>query len=135
MFAEFLQRLRRNTDGVGALEFALCFPVFLMMLVGTIQFGWTQHEFSSIRYALQRASRSLILNPNTTEAALQAIVDSQLAPATQTQVDVSLSTVTNANGKFATLSATYTAQFGVPMLATFSVPYQVHITTALRSTP
>ena len=135
MFARFLRRLARNTDGVGALEFALCLPVFLMMLVGTLQFGWTQHEFSSIRFALQKASRALVFNPDTTEATLQGIVNSQLSKATQTQVDVSLQIVNTANGKLATVGAEYDAEFGVPFIATFEVPYQVQITTALRNIP
>ena len=135
MFARFLRRLARNTDGVGALEFALCLPVFLMMLVGTLQFGWTQHEFSSIRFALQKASRALVINPDTTEATLQGIVNSQLSKATQTQVDVSLQIVNTANGKLATVGAEYDAEFGVPFIATFEVPYQVQITTALRNIP
>ena len=68
---------RRNPlaceDGASAVEFALCVPVFLMMVFGIIQFGWTQHTFSSVRFGMERASRALMINPNLTQTAAQAI--------------------------------------------------------------
>jgi Flp pilus assembly protein TadG len=133
--AERALRAWRNADAAAAVEFALCLPVFLMMVLGIIQFGLTQHSFSSVRYAMQRASRALVVDPNITQATLQSMVGAQLAKTTSAQVTVSLVKTNTANGKLATLSAVYVAQFGVPTLATFNIPYQVTITKALRSTP
>ncbi len=132
MFARFLKRLSRDLRGVGALEFALCAPVFMMLVFGIVQFGWTQHEFSSIRFAMERASRSLMINPNTTQSQLQTLVNGYLQGTTKTTVTVALSSATTAQGKIATVSTNYTAVFGAPQLASFSIPYNVTINVPLR---
>jgi Flp pilus assembly protein TadG len=126
-----LSRLWRDCGGAAAVEFAFCLPVFLAMVFGIIQFGLTQHDFSSVRYAMQEASRALVINPNLTQANLQALVDAELAGKTQADVTVSLAKNTTANGIIATISTSYTAQFGVPMVATFSIPYNLTVTKTL----
>lgn len=110
----------------------MCLPILMMLVVGIFQFGWTQHTQSSIRFALTRAARTLMINPSTTEAQLQAQVDAQLRNTTNATVDIGLSTADTPQGRIATVSASYTSQFGVPSLATFSVPYQVSVKTPLR---
>jgi Flp pilus assembly protein TadG len=126
-----LSGLWRDCGGAAAVEFAFCLPIFLAMVFGIIQFGLTQHDFSSVRYAMQEASRALVINPNLTQANLQALVDAELAGKTQADVTVSLAKNTTANGIIATLSTSYTAQFGVPMVATFSIPYNLTVTKTL----
>ena len=129
-----MQRLR-NADGSAAVEFAFCLPVFIMLVFGIIQFGLTQHSFSSIRYAMQRAGRALVVTPTLTQSDLQTIVTAQLTGTTDARPTITLVKTTTADGIIATLSTTYTAQFGVPTLATFSIPYQITVTKALRTTP
>lgn len=122
-------------DGAAAVEFAFCLPVFLAIVFGIIQFGLTQHDFSSVRYAMQTASRALVIDPDLNQAAIQALVDDQLAETTNAEVTVALDKTVTANGLIATLSATYVAQFGVPTVATFTIPYNLTVTKALRSGP
>ena len=105
------------------------------MIIGVIQFGWTQHTLSSIRYAMQQASRALVIDPTLTQANLQALVDAKLARTTPAKVTVSLAKTTSASGPMATLSVSYVAAFGVPNVAAYRVPYQLSITTALRQLP
>jgi Flp pilus assembly protein TadG len=133
--AERLRRLARDVRGGGAIEFAMCAPIFLMLVVGVVQFGWTQHTFSTIRFALQQASRALVIDPNTSEATLQSMVDARLARGTNAQVDVSLVRNVTPNGTIATLNGAYVATFGVPGLASFRLPYQVTVSTLLRTGP
>jgi Flp pilus assembly protein TadG len=124
-------RLWRDCGGAAAVEFAFCLPIFLAMVFGIIQFGLTQHDFSSVRYAMQEASRALVINPNLTQANLQALVDAELAGKTQADVTVSLAKNTTANGIIATISTSYTAQFGIPTVASFSIPYNLTVTKTL----
>jgi Flp pilus assembly protein TadG len=135
VFAEGLRRLRGDERGAGAIEFALCLPIFLMLVFGVIQFGWTQHTFSTIRYAMQQASRALVIDPNTTQAQLQSLVNARLSKATDATVTVSLAKTTTVNGPIATLQGSYTSTFGIPGLAAFSIPYNVTVTTPLRTGP
>lgn len=119
-------------DGSTAVEFAFCLPILLAMMIGIFQFGWVQHTQSSIRFALARAARVLMINPNATEAELQSVVSAQLANTTKAVVDVNLVKADTAQGRIATVSASYTSNFGVPMVGSFSIPYEVSVVTALR---
>lgn len=123
---------RPGEAGSTAAEFALCLPILLIMVLGIFQFGWTQHTQSSIRFALTRAARVLMLNPDATEGQLQSMVTAQLQDTTSATVDISLTKTDTAQGRIATLSANYTSEFGIPSLAAFSIPYQVSVVTALR---
>jgi Flp pilus assembly protein TadG len=122
-------------DGAAAVEFAFCLPVFLAIVFGIIQFGLTQHDFSSVRYAMQTASRALVIDPDLNQTTLQALVDAELAGKTNADVTVALNKTVTANGLIATLSATYVAEFGVPTVATFTIPYNLTVTKTLRSGP
>ncbi len=37
-------------------------PLFLAIVFAVFLFGWTQHNYSSLRFGLQQAARSLLLN-------------------------------------------------------------------------
>jgi len=135
VFARRLRGFARHEAGAGAIEFAMCLPVFLMLVFGVIQFGWTQHTFSTIRYAMQQASRSLLIDPNTTQATLQSQVNARLNMGTNAAVTVTLTKANTVNGPVATLQGAYTAVFGIPGMASISIPYNVTIKTALRTGP
>ncbi len=132
-------RLRRafraaaSEGGTSAVEFALVAPVMIMLLLGIMQFGWTQHRLSSVRSAMERANRALLIDPQLTQAAAQAIVTSHLDTTANTDVTVTLTTETIAAGKVARLTTLYVAEFGVPGLATFSIPFRVNKTTVLKA--
>ncbi len=119
--------------GTAAIELALCLPLLLALVVGIFQFGWVQHTHSSIRFALEQGARKLVIDPNTPQADVQSFVTSKLAALTNANVTVSLVKTDTANGRVATLSAAYTSNFGIPGVASFSIPYNVTITTAIRS--
>ena len=121
-----------DRSGATAIELAFCLPILLTLVVGIFQFGWTQHQVSSIRYAMQRASRALMLNPDLTEAQVQTMVTSRLSSTANIDVEVDLTKTNTANGRLATLETTYVAAFGVPNLLQFSIPFEMSVTTALR---
>lgn len=128
-------RLAGDERGATVVEFAVVAPVMLMMLFGIFQFGWTQHSLSNVRHAVDRASRALVIDPELTQPALQAIVTSNLAGTANPDVTVTLTKVEVDGGEIADLSTTYVVEFGVPGLATFRVPYRVKVTTVLRVAP
>ena len=128
----FRRSFRRDRSGATAIELAFCLPILLTLVVGIFQFGWTQHQVSSIRYAMQRASRALMLNPDLTEAQVQAMVTNRLTSTANIDVEVDLTKTNTANGRLATLETTYVAAFGVPSLLQFRIPFEMRVTTALR---
>jgi len=119
--------------GTSAVEFALVAPVMIMLLLGIMQFGWMQHRLSSVRSAMERANRALLINPELTQAAAQAIVTNHLDATANTDVTITLTTETIAAGKVARLTALYVAEFGIPGLASFVVPYRINKTTVLKA--
>lgn len=119
--------------GTAAIELALCLPVLMALVVGIFQFGWVQHTRSSIRFALEQGARKLVIDPNTTQAQIQSFVTGKLGALTNATVTVTLVKADTANGRVATLSAAYTSNFGIPGVASFSIPYNVTITTAIRA--
>ncbi|UTP40608.1 pilus assembly protein [Phenylobacterium sp. LH3H17] len=126
-------RAAASEGGTSAVEFALVAPVMIMLLLAIMQFGWTQHRLSSVRSAMERANRALLIDPKLTQAAAQAIVTSHLDVTANTDVTVTLTTETIAAGKVARLTAYYVAEFGIPGLASFSIPYRINKTTVLKA--
>lgn len=127
-------RLIGDERGAGAVELALVLPVFVALLVGVFEFGWTQHCVSSIRYALEATSRVLMVNPAMSESALQADVRARLQSLGDKDVTVTLNIVTNANGRVAYLTGSYHRDIGVPQLATYPMTYNTTVATVLPNT-
>lgn len=65
----------RDDRGATALEFALILPVLITFLIGVIQVGWAMHCAASVRWALEKDVRTVLLAPTTTADQLkQAMV-------------------------------------------------------------
>lgn len=58
----FLSRLRSDRRGATALETALVFPVFAMVVVGVINASQLAHAVSSMNFAVQEAARCSAVN-------------------------------------------------------------------------
>lgn len=123
--------LASDRRGGGAVEFALVLPLFIALVVGAFEFGWTQHCLSSIRFELERSSRILMVNPQMTEAQLETLVRSKLTAIADNDVEVDLNVTDTANGRIAVLTGTYRHAIGVPQLLTYPVNYSTSVTTVL----
>lgn len=126
-----LARLGRDRSGATAAEFALVLPVFIAMVIGLFQFGWTQHCTSSLRFALEQAGRSLMLNPSLTQSQLLSMVQSKLAVGADPNVTVELNIYGSGPNRTAVLTGGYTRTFGVPGMAVIPVNYSTAVTTPL----
>lgn len=131
MSADRARRSLGDNSGATAAEFALALPVFVVMVFGIFEFGWTQHCLSSTRYAMELAARDLMLNPKLTEAQLETRVRQQLQHTADPNVDLALSVAEGPAGKIATLTGVYVRQIGIPMLPTIPLNHTVSVETAL----
>jgi Flp pilus assembly protein TadG len=52
-----LRRFRRSERGASAAEFAIVIPVFLMLVLTTINFGMFLYSLSDLHYTAQRTAR------------------------------------------------------------------------------
>ena len=76
--SRLLGRFRRDRSGAGAVEFAIAAPILFTMMYFAFEFGWAMQSGSSVRSAVENASRMLISNPDTTNEQLQAKVNKKI---------------------------------------------------------
>jgi Flp pilus assembly protein TadG len=126
-----LRAIWRDRGGAAAVEFAFVFPVFLALVVSIFEFGWAQHKLSSIRWAMEAASRDLQLTPTLTEAQMSTKVKAKLSGIADQNVTITMTTGTVSGAKVAYLKGVYTTNIGVPYLATVPVNWQTTVTTPL----
>lgn len=124
-------RLLADHVGATAVEFAMVLPIFVAMVFGIIQFGWAQHCNSSLRFAMEKASRALLLNPTLSESDLQTMVQNTLTGVSDTNVTVHLQMNNTAAGKVANLTGVYSTVIGIPALASFPINYSTTVSTPL----
>lgn len=123
-------RLARDESGATAIEFAIVAPVCLAMMFGILQFGWALHCAASARFALERAMRSVTLNPTMTETQLASAVEADLAAiADPDEVTVTLRRETIAGASSAVGTATLTTEVGVPTLYTYPITFTATVVT------
>jgi Flp pilus assembly protein TadG len=104
----------------------------IVLIFGIFQFGLVQHTRSSLRFTLDQAA--VVIDPDTTEAQVQAFVTSKFESLANDAVTVTLTKTDTANGRVARLSAQYLSVFEVPGLGAFSIPHSVTVTRSIRST-
>src|SRR4051812_24323913 len=107
-----LRRFGRDAGGAAAVEFAIVVPIFLMIMMSIWEFGYAQHKLSSIRYAMENASRSLLLNNALTEAQLSTQVKTQLNSIADNNVPTALASTTVSGATVKTLTGVYHSSIG-----------------------
>ena len=57
---------RRGKNGQGTVEFALVVPLFLVVLLGTIEFSWAMYTYTTLQHAAQAGVRRGIVLTDAT---------------------------------------------------------------------
>ena len=128
------RRLAKCRSGAGAVEFALCLPVLVFLVLGLFELGWTQHCLSSVRFSLEAAGRHLQLNPDAGEAAIREVVLSHLEDLAGDDVEVSLATeASGPTGQMGVITAVYEREVGIPCMATIPLRHTLSVETPLSS--
>lgn len=130
-FGAFVHRAARSADGATALEFAMVLPVFVAIMFGTFQFGLAQHRLSSLRWAMNETSRTVMLNPTLNQTQVSNLVKAKLTGVADPNVTVTMNVTTTAQGKIARLTGVYTSYIGIPMVATYPLNFTTSVDTAL----
>lgn len=110
------------------MEFALIAPVFLVLLLGVYEFGHAMHNASSVNYALEEASREIVLTPDLSEAALEQKVLSRLERLSSATVDVTLTRRTVGDVVYADATATYRHALNIPLFASEPIEIRSDVT-------
>lgn len=64
--------LRRDKQGVGAMEFALVLPLLILMIVGIAQMGIMYFADAGLRSLVAEGARFASISPRPTDAAIKA---------------------------------------------------------------
>ena len=96
-------RLTRHRAGAAAVEFAVVFPLMLMIFAATVDLGFAYYQKSRIGSAISAAAYYAVRNGNTLSAAtapviqatLESIVRSTLGTSTSITVSVLINNSTN----------------------------------------
>lgn len=127
----FLTKSVRDQRGATALEFAMVLPVLIALLFGVFQFGLAQHRVASLRYALNEASRAVMINPAMTQEQVSQRVTAKLTNLADPDVTVTMQIIENASGRIARLTGVYSAQIGIPTVATYPLNLTTTVDAAL----
>ncbi|HYE45439.1 MAG TPA: TadE/TadG family type IV pilus assembly protein [Caulobacter sp.] len=130
-----MRRRRGPESGAAALELALVLPLFLALVFGIFNYGWALYVGNDVRHAIERCSRLLILDPNTSESQLVEAVAERLAVADIEDVDLSMATETLTGGtRVARISWTYRYAVNVPFVPQAVFNFDNHLLVPLRET-
>ena len=78
------RRIAKDTKGVALLEFALCFPVVLILILGMLELGYQAYMQSMANGVVQRAARLATVG-NVTPTQIDEFVRDQMVPILQGQ--------------------------------------------------
>jgi Flp pilus assembly protein TadG len=82
----------RNRSGATALEFALVSPILIMGLIGVFNIGYGVYCGGTVRNAVERSARSLILDPSTPAATIEANAMDMLVAVPVDDLDLTITT-------------------------------------------
>ncbi len=117
--------LAECTYGAAAVEFALVFPLLILLVLGTYAVGAVMHSISSVRYALEETARTLQMNPSKSESDLQDVLDEKLTHYGAQAVTLTMSTEKDAHGStIARLTATYPYTIAIPFVPKYEGAYE-----------
>jgi Flp pilus assembly protein TadG len=111
---------RSDERGATALEFALVIPVAIVFLIGVFQIAWAMHVAATVRWALERDSRVLMMTPTTTADQLKtAMVTDMHGVANPQSLTVALATdSSNPASKIINATSTFSYPLWIPFVPT-----------------
>lgn len=121
----FASRLRRDTRGAAAVEFAMVSPLFLLMAIGGMEVSIALHKGSSVQWAIEKAARTAMITPAIDQESFQDLVDDNLAQmGVEAEVDVAYSKETGTEIVLARAQATYVHTVRPVLLPSFDVSFE-----------
>lgn len=118
-----LRRLRREQSGATATEFAIIMPVFVMMVFGLFEVSVMMFRSASVQWALERAARQVVINPDVTEGEIKSLMISYLQAAGAPSVIVTAATETIAAVEVVRVNAHYEHEVKGPFIEGFTVGF------------
>jgi len=111
-----------NNSGASALEFAILLPVFVTMLLGTVQVGMLFYQAGTVQHALEDTAREVMVQSSMTSGQIETSIRSRLQDLVSNEVVVTYSVETVGEASVANINASFTLDLFIPFVPAFSVP-------------
>ncbi|TCS64018.1 TadE/TadG family type IV pilus assembly protein [Varunaivibrio sulfuroxidans] len=105
-----------DNRGATAVEFALVAPVFLMFVLGLVDFGRVYWIKSTMQYAVEQTARYAMVNPTATNTTLTTYAVSQVNGLDPSGITFNAADSTVSGTAFKTITASYTYTFSIPFV-------------------
>ena len=116
-------RFARDASGAAAVEFAIISVVFIMMIFVIIYLGIILHTNATLQWAVENSVRSAVISESVTQAQMTTKVNGFLTSVHMPSADsVNYSTAGTAP-KIATLTASLSRTYTVPILGSYTISY------------
>jgi len=106
----FVGKLRRDSEGSAAIEFAVAVPALVMMIWGMFQIGLVFQANSGMQHALGEAARYATIFPTPTDTQLQSRITATkfgLGNGTWDTPNIDNTKIAPADGGYKTITVTY----------------------------
>ena len=125
----FTRRFCASQAGASAVEFAMVLPIFVTMVLGTIQMAIVYYQAGTVQHALEETAREVMIDPNMTLSQIESSIEVRLEALTSQQVSVTYSVDTSGPVSIAQVNASFTIEVVIPFVPGFSVPFdaETHI--------
>ncbi len=108
------RRFLGDRRGVTAIEFAIVLPLFIMAILGTIEFGRAMAAWNDSSRALSRAVRAINLDPNQTSDQVSALLKKYLTDTGAKDVSVSVTPKTISGTEYMKITASFPFSVTIP---------------------
>jgi Flp pilus assembly protein TadG len=125
----FTRRFSGSQGGASAVEFAMILPIFVTMVLGTIQMAIVYYQAGTVQHALEETAREVMIDPDMTLSQIETSIEARLEELTSQQVSVTYSVDTSGPVSIAQVNASFTIEVVIPFVPGFSVPFdaETHI--------
>ena len=120
-----MQKILRCQSGAAAVEFSIISVVLVMLLIGIVDFGRTLYVKNQLSFLADRAARSVLVNPNITDTALETTLRTDFNGGDPMDLSVTLSAATVGGVNFRVISIDYPITLFIPNLASSTLDLNV----------
>jgi Flp pilus assembly protein TadG len=113
------RQLRDNEKGAAAVEMAFVLPLFLLFVIGIVEFGRVYWTLNSMQLAIDEAGRFAMLNTTSSDSQIISIAQANLYGLDSSLFTVTSNSQTTGGVIYKVITASYTFSFVAPDVLPF----------------
>lgn len=131
--APIFRRLARDEGGAAAVEFAVVSVAFFMFIFAIAYIGIIMFTNATLQWAVESGSRLAAIDQTATQGDISDAVNRYLASANAPPATVNYSISQSGALKTATISASFSESYSVPLISTFNIDYNATTSVPLAN--